>query len=186
MAVVNSGMGIGPAALLLALAACSAEPGVANATTAPAGATMAAPDADMVAPGTANMTAPAQGAAVPGAAKPGNEQFADFWQRFRQAALGNDAATIVAASAPRVTTHGILDSDPGAEVAAAKVPALVAQALASDETIDASGRTLRQVLANATAPKRAEGDPLGYRRVGALVFEQVKGRWFLTEIYVEE
>lgn len=162
MAVVK----LGHTALLLMLVACNAEPGVANAA--------AVGEAES-----------AQGAAAPVAAKPANEQFADYWQRFRKAALSGDAATIAAASAPRVTTHGILDSDPSEEVAAAAVPPLVEQALAEDAAIDAGGRTLRQVLESSAAPKREPNDPLGYRRVGAFVFEQVKGRWFLTEIYTE-
>lgn len=162
MAVLKSGN----VALLLALAACSTEPGVANAATA----TEAEP-------------APAPTTAT--AAKPANEQFVTYWQRFRKAALAGDNAAIVAASAPRVKTHGMLDSDPTEEVAATAVPQLVRQALADDAAIDANGRTLRRVLESATAPKREADDPLGYRRVGAFVFEQIRGRWFLTEIYAE-
>ncbi|OWK30968.1 hypothetical protein [Sphingomonas mucosissima] len=162
MAVIK----MGNMALLLALAACSAEPGVANAATAA--------EAE-----------PAQGSTAPTAAKPANEQFVTYWQRFRKAALAGDIAAIAAASAPRVKTHGALDSDPSEEVAAAAVPPLVKQALADDAAIEAGGRTLRQVMESATAPKREANDPLGYRRVGAFVFEQVKGRWFLTEIYAE-
>jgi hypothetical protein len=158
-------------ALLLALAACSAEPGAANAAAAdiaavPAAAVAAAP--------------------VAAAAKPANEAFSDFWQRFRKAALAADSSGIAAASAPTVKTHGALDGDATDAVAAASVAPLVAQALASDSTFDASRRTLRQVLESGEAPKRGADDPLGYRRVGSFVFEQVKGRWFLTELYIED
>jgi hypothetical protein len=158
-------------ALLLALAACSAEPGAANAaasnmTAAPAAAVAVAP--------------------VAAAAKPANEAFADFWQRFRKAALAGDSSGIAAASAPTVKTHGALDSDATEEVSSTSVAPLVAQALASDSTFDASRRTLRQVLESGEAPKRRADDPLGYRRVGSFVFEQVKGRWFLTELYIED
>ena len=89
-------------------------------------------------------------------------------------------------SAPRVKQHGILDSDGSTDIAAAAVPPIVAKALASDATIDAAGRTLRQTLQADVVPRRGANDPLGYRRVGDFVFEQVKGRWHLTELYVEE
>lgn len=154
--------------LLIALAACSAEPGPANA------AAMAVPAAAAVAQ------------AAPAAAKPANEAFADYWQRFRKAALAGDAAGLAAASAATVKTHGTLDSDEQTSVSRAAVPPLVRQALASDTTFDATQRTLRQALESGAVPKRGANDPLGYRRVGSFVFEQRKGRWYLTEIYREE
>ncbi|QNE32473.1 hypothetical protein F1C10_11305 [Sphingomonas sp. NBWT7] len=149
-------------ALLITLVGCSAEPGPANAA-----AIMGAQ-------------------AAPAAAKPANEAFADYWQRFRKAALADDAAGLIAASAATVKTHGTLDSDEQTSVARAAVPPLVRQALASDTTFDARQRTLRQALESSAVPKRGANDPLGYRRVGAFVFEQRKGRWYLTEIYREE
>ncbi|GEM_PF-3883718 len=179
MAVVK----LGNAALLLVLAACSAEPSVANAT-----AVDGAADGAVTGLGAGSAGMPPRAATMPGkdAVKPGNEQFADYWRRFRKAALSNDAAGVTAASAARVKTHGMLDSDPEGAVAAAAVPPLVARALASDEGIDAAQRTLRQTLQGNDVPRRGPDDPLGYRRVGAFVFEQVKGRWFLTELYLEE
>lgn len=160
-------------ALLLLMAACSAEPGAANAA-----AVDASPATNAPAEAASSMAA----APAPAA----NEAFADFWQRFRTAALTGDGSGITAASAPSVKTHGVLDSDESSEIASDAVPPLVAQALASDTTFDASRRTLRQVLESGEVPKRGANDPLGFRRVGSFVFEQVKGRWFLTEIYVEE
>ncbi|MFV0623283.1 hypothetical protein ACBY01_04620 [Sphingomonas sp. ac-8] len=160
------------------LVACGAQPsdgaGSATEDAEVVAAPAPAPTATVAAPRPMSSPAPAA-----------NEKFDAYWQRFRAAALAGDAAGVAAASAPEVTSHGILDSDPIATLSPQEVPAIVAGLLASEEPIDPTGRTLRQVLGDAAAPQR-DGQPLGFRRVGPLTFQQIKGRWYLTEVYPEE
>jgi hypothetical protein len=159
-----------PAALLLV--ACGAQPSD--------GAGRNAGDGAGTAPGSAVVAAP-----TPTPARAANEKFENYWQRFRTAALAGDAAGVAAASAPKVTSHGILDSDPTASLSPAQTAEAVQRLLASDEPIDSSRRTLRQVLASGDVPQR-EGQPLGTRVVGPVTFQQINGRWFLTDVYLED
>lgn len=156
------------------LLACSPQPG-GNAAESAAVTTGAAATAAL-AVGNAATAEPAQ-------AK--NEAFATFWARFAAAALAGDARGIAQASAPKVARRGPLDDDV-ASITPQQVPAAIATVLADPQPIDASGRSLRAVLGGADVPARDKAQPLGYRRVGPLVFEQRAGRWLLTTIYVEE
>ncbi|WP_394663902.1 hypothetical protein [uncultured Sphingomonas sp.] len=113
------------------------------------------------------------------------ESWGDYWTRFTRAARDGEAAGIAAASAPIVKQHGILDSDPIVSLPRAKVAAVLAGLMNDPAPIDVKRRTLRSALA-APAPARDTGQPLGYRRVGPLEFHQLRGRWFLTNLYVED
>ncbi|MCC2975695.1 hypothetical protein LK533_03270 [Sphingomonas sp. PL-96] len=163
-----------PAALLLV--ACGAQPSD--------GAGRSVGDGVGTTPGSTAAAAPTP-APAPAPARAANEKFDVFWQRFRTAALAGDAAGIAAASAPKVTSHGILDSDATATLSPAQAAKAVQRLLASDEPIDSSRRTLRQVLASGDVPQR-EGQPLGTRVVGPVTFQQINGRWFLTDVYLED
>lgn len=113
------------------------------------------------------------------------ESWADYWTRFARAARAGDAAGIAAASAPSVMQHGVLDGGPVVKLPRAKVPAAVARLIRDPQPIDARRRPLRDALAGP-APVRGADEPLGHRRLGPLVFQQIRGRWFLSEIYIEE
>lgn len=157
------------AATLLALPACNPEP---RSTAAPVSdsrenTAVAAPAAAPVIAATAQVAEP----------------FATFWHRFRKAALASDTRGIVAESAPRVITHGILDDDLKEEIAAEAVPALVGQLLASDERFEASDRSLREGMVSGDIPDPVAGEPKDQRRIGPFVFHQVDGRWRLSEVY---
>lgn len=110
--------------------------------------------------------------------------FADFWSRFRQAALRGDGAALKAMSAATVLAHGELDDDPIRRLTPAQVPAAVAKVMAASDTLDAQGHTQRTLVQATERLSASDMDGRGEHRIGNFVFKAgAKGLWHLTDLY---
>lgn len=113
--------------------------------------------------------------------------FAEFWPRFRQAALAGDAAALRSMSAPVVMAHGDLDDDPVKRLTPAEVPGAVAKVLAATDGMDAAGRTERAVLQAKAKLDATDLNGVGQQRIGDFVFKSDRaGRWRLTDLYTSD